>query len=533
MRKRLVLLRELLTNDGSIYVHLDYRRAHYVKILMDEIFGESNFQNEVTWRRQIVRGMKVYAEYMPHSADYILLYTKGPEAIWNRVEKENYLSIEEAEKKYMKDEKGYFRTSDRGTYSDESIIELYKKGRIYVTKGGELKINDGKVSTTKGKIGIKYYREQRGDKIVEKTVADNIWDDIPGMGIVSSEYIGFPTQKPEQLLERIIKASSNSGDIVLDCFAGSGTAGAVAEKLNRKWVMIDSSKFAIYTSQKRFLDLKSEIGRKGEPLKLKPFVLYNCGLYLDGDFIERMRSDDYAKFVMELFQVQPREHKINGLRMHGTLNNRPVYLFSKEDFLTKEFVDSLHNTVGTGLKDSMYIIAPQSVVRFNEDYIDKGDKRYYILRIPYSIIEEIRKKDFKRIEQPKSQDDINKTIEGVGFDFIYPPKVRCTYSRRKSKGKSSKEELVIEIEKFEPVQISKDPIEFDDPREDALSMVMIDRDYNGEYFDLDEYFFSDEIIDNNFKIRMPASKVGDKLMIIYLDILGNERKEVKSPDDFE
>ena len=91
--------------------------------------------------------------------------------------------MEEAKRKYKKDDKGFFRTSDRGAYSDESIIKLYQEGRIHVSHGGKLLIKDGKVSVTAGKIAIKYYRETVGNKVIEKTVADNIWDDIPGLGI--------------------------------------------------------------------------------------------------------------------------------------------------------------------------------------------------------------------------------------------------------------------------------------------------------------------------------------------------------------
>jgi len=243
---------------------------------------------------------------------------------------------------------------------------------------------------------------------------DDVWD-LSGVFNMSNEYTGFPTQKPEELLERIIKASSNEGDIVLDAFAGSGTTGAVAEKLKRKWIMIDSSKLAIYTIQKRMLNLKSEIGNKGKELKPKPFVLYNAGLYLDSGFIEKMDETDYRKFVLELFSAEPSEHKIKGVEFHGILNNRPVMVFSQKDFLTHEFIDDLHKTVGSGLKDEMYIIAPMGIVRFNEDYVDKGKIRYHILKVPYSIIQKILEKDFRRGLQPLSKDKINQIIESVGL----------------------------------------------------------------------------------------------------------------------
>ncbi|MEA2113533.1 MAG: site-specific DNA-methyltransferase, partial [Patescibacteria group bacterium] len=275
--ERLSLMKDLLAEDGSIYVHCDYRVSGYLRLVLDELFGKNNFRNEISWRRQIVRGMKTHAKYMPYNTDYILFYGKNENTPWNIIEKENFISIEEAEKKYIKDEGGYFRTSDRGSYSDESIIRLAKENRIYVTNGGKLVIDGNKVSTTKGSIAIKYYREQVGDRVKETTVADNIWDDIPGMGVVSHEYIGYPTQKPEALIERIIKASSNEGDLVADFFCGSGTTLAVAEKLGRKWIGSDLGKFSIHTTRKRMIGVQREMKKTGKDFRA--FEILNLGKY--------------------------------------------------------------------------------------------------------------------------------------------------------------------------------------------------------------------------------------------------------------
>jgi len=279
------------------------------------------------------------------------------------------------------------------------------------------------------------------------------------------------------------------------------------------------------------LNLKAEIGNKGKSLKPKPFVLYNAGLYLDSGFIEKMDEADYRKFVLELFSAEPSDNKVKGVQMHGILNNRPVMVFSQKDYLTHEFIDDLHKTIGSGLKDEMYIIAPQSVVRFNEDYRDKGKIRYHILKVPYSIIQKILEKNFIRGLQPLSKTNINQTIESVGFDFIYPPKIECEYYQGKEGGLF--DQLVIKIKKFEPVQISKKPVEFEDPKKEALSMVMIDEDYDGKVFDMDHYAFGDEIVKNDFKFAFPKEKAGPKLMIIYLDVLGNEKAEVKDIKNFK
>ena len=275
--ERLVLMRDLLAEDGSIYVHCDWRVNSHLRMILDEIFGAGNFGNQITWRRQIPRGRKVEAKFMPYSADYIFLYSKADDATWNQIKKERFISIEEAEEKYKKDERGYYRTSHPGSYSNESLIKLYKEGRISVSRGGKVEIDDGILKAIGGKIGIKYYREKVGDKVKEETVADNIWDDIPGMGIVSSEYIDYPTQKPEALLERIIKASSNKGSIVLDCFCGSGTTAAVAEKLGRKWIVADLGKFATHTTRKRMIGVQRQM--KAEGNDYRAFEILNLGKY--------------------------------------------------------------------------------------------------------------------------------------------------------------------------------------------------------------------------------------------------------------
>jgi site-specific DNA-methyltransferase (adenine-specific)/adenine-specific DNA-methyltransferase len=476
LRKRLIFLKELLTEDGSIYVHLDWRKGHYVKLLLDEIFGEEKLKNEIVW---VYTGPSAPGQQQfSRKHEVIFWHTKGDNWIFN---------VDDVRIPYHKTTAGKFESEGTGFGGKEADL-------------------------SKGKI-------------------PEDWWYLPIVSRVRNEILGYPTQKPEALLERIIKASSNEGDIVLDAFAGSGTTGAVVEKLGRKWIMIDSSKLAIYTIQKRMLNLKAEIGNKGKALKPKPFVLYNAGLYLDSGFIEKMDEVDYRKFVLELFNAESSEHKIKGVEFHGILNNRPVMVFSQKDYLTYEFIDDLHKTIGSGLKDEMYIIAPQSVVRFNEDYRDKGKIRYHILKVPYSIIQKILEKNFIRGLQPLSKTNINQTIESVGFDFIYPPKVECEYYQSKEGGLF--DQLVIKIKKFEPMQISKKPVEFEDAKKEALSMVMIDEDYDEKVFDMDHYFFNDEIAKNDFKVVFPKQKVGQKLMLIYLDVLGNEKTEVKDIKDFK
>jgi adenine-specific DNA-methyltransferase len=302
--ERLLLMKRLLKDTGSIYVHVDYRTNCHIRLLMDEIFGSNNFLNHITWRRQITRGRKVDASFFPNNADFILIYAKNNMyTTWNKQEKEKLITIDEAEEKYKKDEKGYFRTSDPGSYSNEKLIEFYREGRIFVTNGGNAEVIGDKLIANRGKIAIKYYREKRGNLIVEKTVPDNIWDDIAGMGIISGEYIGYPTQKPEALLERIIKASSNEGDLVADFFCGSGTTAAVAEKLNRRWITSDIGRFSVHTTRKRILDIAN----------CKPFEILNIGKYQREYWQSRYFSSPtsntilqhYYEFILDLYKAKP------------------------------------------------------------------------------------------------------------------------------------------------------------------------------------------------------------------------------------
>ena len=320
MYERLSLMKDLLAEDGSIYVHCDYRVNSYLRLILDEIFGKDNFRNEISWRRQIPRGRKVEAEFMAFSTDYIFLYTKGENATWNKIPKINYITIEEAERKYMRDEKGFFRTSDPGSYSNESLLRLYEQGRIYVTHGGEVTIHENIIGTTKGNIAIKYYREQINNKVKEETVADNMWNDISGMGIVSHEYIGYPTQKPEKLLERVIKASSNKGDLIADFFCGSGTTLAVAEKLGRKWIGSDLGRFGIHTTRKRMIDIQRQLNQEGK--EFRAFEILNLGEYERAHFagitidpnneqgkaLQEKKEKDTIKMIIEAYHAQPVEN---------------------------------------------------------------------------------------------------------------------------------------------------------------------------------------------------------------------------------
>ena len=558
LRKRFILIKDVMSSHGSLYVHLDTKKSHYIKVVLDEVFGESNFQNEIIWQRSDPHNDAKQKYGNIHDS---ILYYKFPTAKYNWSEITTDLS-NAALKEYlwMKLTTGKIVPKKEPLPEGARLVKLERasqKGnntkRIFEWRGAKLlpglqwmgTIDELEDMLKKGELFLPKYPHgaQRcrvyylDDRIKEGQVIQDIWTDVGRMKGGKGDY---PTQKPEQLIERIIKASSEKGDYILDCFAGSGTLGAVSEKIkdsennhaHRKWIMIDCGKLAIYTMQHRLMNLTEEIGNTGKPIKPKPFVLYNAGLYNDKDLVNQMEGSDYKNFVLELFGCQNREHKINGLNFHGTLNNHSVMVFDKKHFLTDEFIEDLHDTIGSVIKEEAYIIAPVGIVGFNEDYKIKGKVKYTVLRIPNSIIEYIKEMNFTRLEQPRSISDINQTIDSVGFDFVYPPKVKAKYYSQKPKGKLIDKEYVIEIEEFEPIQLGSKIVEFKDSREESIAMVMIDIDYDGDIFNLSKYFFGDEIVKNNYKLTFD-DELGEKIMIIYLDIFGNERKEVLKKSDFK
>lgn len=543
LRKRLIFLRELLADEGSICIHIDYKKGHYVKCLMDEIFGEHNFRNELVVKRgtKSVQAQFKTIDSLASGHDVIFFYTKR---LGTRFEK----LTAQLEQTKSGSWNNHWRGTDRPTmryelfgitpttgqwrWSKERTYRAVKNYEIYLKKySQEMSIDEyylDVLSNTGKKLDFvrlsstgkpEHYVPPTGYKILSDT-----WLDIPAYEGAKE----FPTQKSEALLSRLIDGLSDPGDIVLDAFAGSGTTGAVAEKLGRRWVMIDCGKLAIYTMQKRLLNLREGIGNRGKRLKSKPFTLYHAGLY-DYKMIKELPWEQYRDFVLKLFQCRDERHRIAGMELDGYLSADDVLVFNytkyKDVVLDREFIDDLHKILGERIRGKFFIIAPAASVAFLEDYIEKGKTKYFVLRIPYSIIDELHRKGFTHIKQPVSEADVNDTVDAVGFDFIQIPEVECRYSfDKKSK------ECVIKIKKFESKIISKKPLKFENL--ETLSMVMVDYDHDGEVFDFDEVFYAEDLKQKNYEIRFDSSKIDSQMMIIYLDIFGNEKREVKKLKDF-
>ena len=358
--------------------------------------------------------------------------------------------------------------------------------------------------------------------------ADSKWLDIPAYG--NQKY--YPTCKSEVLLDRIIRHLSDTNDMVLDAFAGSGTTLAVAEKLGRRWIGIDCGKLAIYTIQKRLLGLREGIGNKGKVLPPQPFTLYNAGLY-DFSQLKRLPWDEWRFFALHLFGCRDEPHSVGGVALDGYRGADDVLVFNHLQHggvvLDYGFIDDLHAQLGGKVGARFFIIAPAASVTFLEDYIAKGRTRYYVLRIPYSIINELHARDFEAIIQPMDESQVNATVEAVGFDFVRLPEVACEYWSEPPAGQLI-HEAVIHIVTFKSKAMVKGATQKDNL--ETLSMVMVDYDYDGEVFALDAVFYAGEVAKRDWQVRLPLEVLGQQAMIIYIDIYGNEYREVKTLSDF-
>lgn len=541
LRKRLILMREILSENGSVYVRLDYHFGHYVKVIMDEIFQEQNFQNDIVINR-VKKGLRNLTRFNV-SKESIYLYSKTGSFFFNNPEVPRRCNFCGREKEPIWDDltspglrnpperiifgKTYLpRRGRHFTYIQEKIDEFEKRGRLRLNP--EIPYYD--LSGNKIEARPEYLQ-------TESVPIDDNWTDIKGYAFTT----GYPTENHEDLLTRVIIAGSSTNDIVMDAFAGSGTTLAVAEKLGRRWIGVDCGKLAIYTMQKRLLNIAEsknvENLKKKYGKSCKSLTLYNAGLY-DYTMIKELPWEQYRDFALKLFQCRDYKHEISKIELDGYLGADSVLVFNyqkhKDAVMDRDFVEDLHKHLGNKIGRRFFIIAPAASVRFLEDYIERGKTKYFVLRIPYSIIEEIHNRGFTKIKQPVSEMNVNDTVDSVGFDFIQVPMVECRYSIKDKKGQlrlsEGTKECLIKIEKFESKVISRKLLEF--ANLETLSMVMLDYDFDGEVFDLDEVFYAEELKKNEYEVRFNKDKIKKQIMVIYIDIFGNEKREVKTLADF-
>lgn len=304
MFDRLLLMRELLAEHGSIYVHCDWHVGHLLRAVLDDVFGVSGFRNEIAWKRTSAHSdSATYGQ----NHDVVLFYSKSSSLHWNNP-KTAY------EEWYVE---RYYRYIDKATgrrfMSDNlSASGLSGGGYHYNWKGVdghwrcppstmERLDSEGRIFYTKN--GIPRYKRYLDE--MDGTPVQTLWDDLLPVVSWSDDATGFNTQKPEDLLARVIGASSNPNDLVADFFCGSGTTGAVAEKLGRRWLMADLGRFGIHTSRKRLIEAQRQLHDEGRPYRA--FDVFNLGRY-ERQWWQRERlksaDEEHRRVVLEFYRAE-------------------------------------------------------------------------------------------------------------------------------------------------------------------------------------------------------------------------------------
>lgn len=543
VRKRLVFIRELMADHSTIYLHLDTKKCHYIKVVMDEVFGEGRFRNEIIWKRTNARATTAT---WGRVHDSIFVYDKGSGAPFQALQVP-------AEKKKMPhtlitgpDGEKYqtFELTGPGTTKEGESGKAWRG--FDPTKLGRHWGNSLRDREQWHKLGLIHWPKEGGfprrraaepfDPDSRTVTVGDVWTDIDRINQAAEERSGYPTQKPEELLSRVLCASSQKGDLVLDAFAGSGTTCAVAEKLGRRWIAIDCGKLAIYTIQKRMLNLRKEIGDRGSPLKSEPFTLFNAGLY-DFTRLKELPWDSWRFFALQLFQCKDEIHKIGGVSLDGKMRGASVLVFdhmkNKGIRIDEDTIASLHESLGTRIGNRLFIIAPALTFDFQQDYIQLGGVRYYALRIPYSIIHELHQREFTALKQPSDEMAVNDTVEAVGFDFVRTPDLKFESARTKVEGELL-EQGMIRVLAFKSEATVREPFQKKGNLE-TLSMVMLDLDFDdsAKIFELDTVVYAETLAKSDWEVRFPWELVGAHVMAVFIDIYGNEARVVISKAEFK
>lgn len=455
---RLMLMKEMLSEKGSIYVHIDWHIGAYVKVVLDEIFGKENFRNEIIWKRGTVKGAKAVGNQFARNHDMILYYSKGNDYVYHT----QYLpySEEYIKQRYTKDDndgRGPYTDQAIGTRSEESLVEMAKDNRIFIT--------------STGKRRVKYYLSE-----AKGIAMDDSWNDISEVNSMAKENVGYATQKPEALLERIIKSSSNEGDLVCDFFGGSGTTAAVAEKLGRRWITGDVGKPAALVMRKRFIDQE-----------VNPFLYQSIGDYQKEAFHNNKklrRVGDLSQVVLGLFGALPFSPEQVSDRNFGYVKGtRNLVMVDSPNRLTtaatvRRAVEAKASLLG-GDWDKVIVLGWNFAFDISQAIEKYKNSNVEVLVIPPDLLDKLSKKGFKKLIA-------DKTVRFSSLQYLVVNPVEVTVNG------NGEDELDISLSNY--VLLSPDNIPLDDKDKENLQKVMeqdplslieywsIDPDYDGDTF---------------------------------------------------
>ena len=363
MYDRLVLMRELLADNGSIYVHMDWHVGHYVSLIMDEIFGKENFRNEIIWHYRTYQGQ--VQRYFPRKHDAILFYTKSDVNIFRLIK-----------------EKDFTKNID------------YQRWQRYLVNDCEIRGDNYPESDSRFDVFIKKWKRENNDRQptkddviyrLEGYTVDSVWN-IKAVDPKDLERV-YPTQKPKELLERLIEASSNEGDLVADFFCGSGTTLAVAEKLGRRWLGCDLGRFAIHITRKRLLDVPD----------CKPFEILNLGKYerkywqMNGIKGRQKDSEkaifEYLAFIVKLYHAEP---VIGFSHLHGRKAARMVHVGATDAPVTlSEIIEALEECLANKLT-ALDVLAWEWEMGLHDVVGNEAKRRgidLHLLNIPMEVMD--------------------------------------------------------------------------------------------------------------------------------------------------
>lgn len=412
--ERLILMHDLMHADASIFVHCDWRLSGYIRCVMDEVFGTTRFANEIIWQK--TRVSKAQSNAFGNVHDTLFWYRKGPKLTFTPQYLEHSEYYQESHYNLTEDRSGRryglwdFTQAGPGPgrkFGDRFIEPPAGKHWIWSQERIDTGVAENRiVFTSSGTPRLKRYLDESKGRQV-----GDIWDDVFDVNAVASERVGFPTQKPEALLERVITSSSNEGDLVADFFAGSGTTAAVAERLGRKWIAADLGKFGIHITRKRLIQVQRDLMTAGSPFRA--FEVLNLGRYerqaylnISGRLTGKKKEQALAKKEQEFRDLILRAYRAEALPENGFFHgksagrlvvvgpiNLPVgRLFVEEvitesrkrgasrvDILAFEFEMGLFPAVLDEAKSKGIDIAPKTIPPevFDKRAVEKGQVRFH------------------------------------------------------------------------------------------------------------------------------------------------------------
>lgn len=402
--ERLKLMYDLLSDDGSIYVHCDYRVNSYMRLVLDEVFGKGNFISEIVWKRT---GARAQSKFINPVHDLIYFYAKDIEKVkWNSYS--TPYSEEYIEKYYTHREENGRRFQDNSLIAPGAGYQFEWKGVVKRWRHNKEKLEQLEKENRIFYSGEGVARYKRYLDEMEGIPPQDIWSDISNVNSQGIERLDYPTQKPEEIIDRIIKASSNEGDLISDFFCGSGTTLAVAEKLNRKWIGSDLGKFGIHTSRKRLIGVQREL--KKESKNFRAFEILNVGRYERENFLavnDDLRAEqkaiqaerkekEFVKLIVSAYKAEPVESFINmvgkkrdRLVAVGPINTpvshqlvKDIVAECKKKGITKVDILGFDYEMGLDFQeykdegvDIAFKIIPREV--FDKKAVEKGQVKFY------------------------------------------------------------------------------------------------------------------------------------------------------------